>query len=346
MSDMRAAFLHGPGDLRLGRLPRPRPGPGEVLLKVSAVGICGSDLHYYLEGGIGSARISAPLVLGHEIAARVVDERAASLGLAPGALVAVDPSRPCQCCEWCREGHPNLCPEQVFAGSPPGNHGALAEYFAAPVEALFPVPPGWAPAAAALLETLGVAVHALDLARVRLGDSVAVLGTGPLGLLLVQAARAAGAGRVYAIDPLEYRARQARSLGADEAAVSHEAVRDWTRSRGVDVALEASNSPLGPRQAAEVVRIGGRLVLAGIPAGDGFNLSASVLQRKGLTIKMVRRMGRVYPRAIELVESGQVQLAPLVTHTFPLEQTAAAFALQAPCREGVLKAVIEPGMGG
>jgi len=338
---MRAVFLHGARDLRLDSVPRPVPEKDELLLAVRVVGVCGSDLHYYLEGGIGGVDIVSPLILGHEFAAEIADDRAAARGLAPGTLVAVDPARSCGTCEWCRQGHPNLCPRVRFAGSPPDNHGALAEYVTARPEALFPVPATFSPGAAALLEPLGVAIHAVDLARLRPMDTVAVLGAGPIGLLAQQVARLAGAGQVFVVDPLEHRTALARRLGADEVSSTHEAIRGWTRGRGADVVLEITNSSRAPRQATEAVRIGGKVVLAGIPPEDQFSLQASVVRRKGLTIKLVRRMGRVYPRAIQMVASGRVQLEPLVTHRFSLEQTSAAFALQAGYADGVVKSVVE-----
>lgn len=338
---MKAVLIHSAGDLRLATIPRPEPREDELLLAVQAVGICGSDLHYYREGGIGNARIVSPLVLGHEFAARIVDERAAAHGFAPGTLVAVDPARPCGCCEWCRKGHSNLCPQVRFAGSPPDNPGALAEYVVAPPRALFPVPPSFTPGVAALLEPLGVAIHAIDLAHLRPMDTVAVLGAGPLGLLLLQVARLAGAGQLFAVDPLAHRADLACHLGADRAASDHRAILDWTAGRGTDVVLEATDSELAPAQAAEVVRIGGKVILVGIPRKEEFSLKASVMRRKGLTLKMVRRMGEVYPRAIRMVASGRIHLEPLISHRFSLEQTPSAFALLAARAERAVKGLVE-----
>ena len=341
VEEMKAIFAHGIRDLRPGSIPRPVPQEDELLLAVRAVGICGSDLHYYLEGGIGSADIVSPLILGHEFAAEVVDERAAAYGLAPGSLVAVDPARSCGSCEFCARGQINLCPRVRFTGSPPDCHGALTEYIVASPTALFPLPTSFSPAAAALLEPLGVAVHALDLARLRPMDSVAVLGAGSIGLLLLQVARLAGAGQVFMIDPVEHRTGLAGRLGADRTASSHEAILDWTAGRGTDLVIEATNSSLAPRQATEAARIGGKVVLVGIPQEDRFFLNASTVRRKGLTIKMVRRMAHVYPRAIQMVASGRVQLEPLATHRFPLERTPEAFALQAACADGVVKCIVE-----
>ena len=338
---MRAAFIHGVRDVRVASVPRPVPGDGELLLAVRAVGICGSDLHYYLEGGIGSAAVEEPLILGHEFSAEIVDDRAPDFGLTSGSLVAVEPARACGSCEWCIQGHPNLCPTVHFAGSPPDLHGGLAEYVTALPEAIIPVPDAIDAAAAALLEPLGVAIHAVDLARPRPMDSVTVLGAGPIGLLILQVARLAGAARLFAIDPIPSRTTLAEELGADRTASTHEAVLEWTDGRGTDLVFEATNSSLAPDQATRAARIGGKVLLVGIPQEETFSFNASIMRRKGLTLKMVRRMKHTYPRAIQMAATGRIQLDPLVTHRFPLEQTSAAFALQSACQDGVLKSVIE-----
>lgn len=338
---MRAAFIHGVGDVRVAQVPSPQPREDEVLLAVRAVGICGSDAHYYLDGGIGTARIQAPLILGHEFSAEIADPRAGALGFQQGQLVAVEPAHSCRRCEWCLAGHPNLCPDVRFMGSPPGQHGALTEYVAAPADALFPVPSGFTPAMAALLEPLGVALHAVDLAHLHPMDTVAVLGAGAIGLLIVQVARASGAGRVFAIDPLPARSALAVRLGADAGGTDAGEVQAWTSGRGVDVVIEATNSDRAAAQATETVRIGGKVLLAGIPRTEAFTLNASVMRRKGITLKMVRRMKHTYPRAIDAVVSGRVDLAALATHRFPLERAADAIAMQAGCDDGVVRAIVE-----
>ena len=337
---MKAVLLHGARDLRVGTLPDPAPAPGELLLRVREVGVCGSDLHFYRQDG-GSASIDPgdPLILGHEFSAEIADDRGTALGLPPGRLVAVDPARPCERCEWCHRGDVNLCPDQRFAGTP-GTHGGLAEYHAAPPEAIIPVPDEFDAATAALLEPLGVAVQTLDLAHLRPMDTVAVLGAGPIGLLVAQVARASGAGRVYMIEPLRYRLDAARRLEVDGVAEHPDAVLGWTNGRGVDVVLEATNTPSGAAAAAEIARIGGRVVLVGIPEGDALTFKASLVRRKGLTVKFQRRMGRVYPRAIELVRSARVHLGPLVTHRAPLDRAPEAFAVQDAYRDGAIKTMI------
>lgn len=338
---MRAALLHGVRDLRVEEAPLPERAADEVLLRVRAVGVCGSDLHHYLEGAIGSTKASEPFILGHEFAAEVVEAPEETPELAPGTLVAVDPNRACGNCEWCEAGYPNLCPNVIFAGVPP-YQGALAEYITARPDELVPLPEGFDAATAALLEPLGVAIHALDLARLRPMESVAVLGAGPIGLLIMQVARWCGAGQLVVVEPLEYRRDLALKLGADAAVASWEEVKTLTDGRGVDVVLEATTSPLGPQHAAEAVRIGGRLVLVGIPEGDQFTLNASLVRRKGLSIKLSRRMGHVYARAIQMVQRGQVDLGAMMTHRFSLEGTPEAFALQADYGDGIIKSVVYP----
>ena len=303
---MRATYIHGAKDVRLGEKPEPNAASGDVLIRISGVGVCGSDLHYYLEGGIGNAVIHDPFVPGHEFAGWVVEDRA-DLGLARGQLVAVDPAKPCGHCEWCQRGDVNLCPNVEFLGAPPF-HGAMTEQIAVRPDQIFAVPDGFTVAQAVMLEPLGVAIHAMDLAKQRVLETVAVLGCGPIGLCLTQLARRAGADRVYAIDPVDYRRQMAAKLGAHQVADSHRAIADWTGGRGADLVLEATNAPDGFQVAVDSAAIGGRLILAGIPDGNRYALDAATTRRKGLVIKFVRRMGHVYPRAIKLVAEGQVDV--------------------------------------
>ena len=163
---MRAAYIHGVRDLRVGDKATPEPAANEVLLNVSAVGVCGSDLHYYKEGGIGSAIISQPFVPGHEFAGRVIEDRP-DLGLLAGQLVAVDPAKPCGHCEWCERGQVNLCPNVEFMGAPPKTHGAMTEVISAAPSQIFPVPDNFTDIQAVMLEPLGVAIHAMDLAKMK-----------------------------------------------------------------------------------------------------------------------------------------------------------------------------------
>jgi L-iditol 2-dehydrogenase len=325
-----AARLHGVGDLRVADEPVPEPSAGESLVRVEAVGLCGSDLHWFEEGGIGDARLASPLVIGHEFAGVVEG------GALDGRRVAVDPALHCGHCARCLEGHQNLCENVVFAGHGDCD-GGLRRYLSWPTEALHPLPESMDGVAGAMLEPLGVAIHALDLGHVHLGADVAVVGCGPIGLLVIQVARAAGARVVLAVDPLAHRRDAALRCGA-ELAVAPE---DVPPSVAADVAFEVAGNDAAVDLAMRVSRAGARVVLIGIPAEDRTSFSAALARRRGLTIVMVRRMNAVYPRAISLVERGLVEVDWLVTHRYPLARVGEAFA--AAVERAGLKVVVEPG---
>ena len=296
------------------------PSQGEVLVRVRATGICGSDLHTYLDGRIGDTVLEAPLILGHEFAGVRMDT---------GQRVAIDPAQPCQQCDLCRRGHPNLCRRMHFCGLYP-DAGSLAEYIRVPARTCFPIPDSLDFASAALLEPLGVAMHATALAKIQAGDRVAILGAGPIGLLLAQTAKLAGA-EIYMHDPLAWRLEYARRLGAE------------VLPQEVDVCIEAAWGAEAIEHAMEITRPGGRVVLVGIPSEDRCAFRHSLARRKGLTILFSRRMKHTYSRAIELVESGQVDVKSLVSHRFPLAQAGAAFALNAAYQNNVVKIILENG---
>lgn len=341
---MRAALLHGARDVRVEDVLVPPLENGQVRLRSRSVGICGSDLHHFREGRTGGEANEDPFVLGHELSGEVTAESADQLGLAPGTVVAIDPADPCGECEWCERGHHNLCPNVRFKGV--AEHpGGLAEYINVTPEQVIPVPDEIGPVAAALLEPLGVAIHAVDLAEIDVMDTVAVLGAGPIGLLVAQVAQVAGAGECVVIDPLTYRTEAAEGLGADRTAEHHDAIADWTDGRGADVVIEATNAPEGFEHAVESVRIGGTIVLVGIPEGNEYDLTAAPARRKGVTVKWCRRMGDVYQRAIQLVVNDRVALDPLVTHRFSLEETPKALALQSWYEDGIIKAVVHQNSG-
>lgn len=309
---MRAAVLSGARQLAVVDRPDPAPEAGCSLVRVTAVGLCGSDLHWYAEGGIGDAALVRPLVLGHEIAGEIVG------GPRAGTRVAVDPAVPCRACATCDRGHRNLCPQVRFAGHS-DTDGGLRELMVWPDANLHPVPDELDDAAVAVLEPLGVALHALDLGHVRVGSSVTVVGCGPIGLLLLQAARAAGATRVSAVEPLEHRRQAALRQGADLAVAPPEPTPP------ADVVFEVAGSESAVTAAVTAARPGGRVVLVGIPDDDRTAFPAAAARRRGLTLAVARRMGEVYPRALEVVARGLVDPGAVVSHRFPLTQAEAAF---------------------
>jgi L-iditol 2-dehydrogenase len=336
---MKAIRIHDINDLRLHDEEIPKPDFDEALVRVKAVGICGSDIHWYADGGTGEAGITTPFVLGHEFGGIVEG------GSLDGLRVAIDPAVPCDTCEYCLEGKPNLCPDHYFAGHAP-HDGALREYMAWPMKTMVPVSDRFSYEDIAVLEPLGVAIHTVDLGHVKPGMTVGVYGCGPIGLLAIQVARAAGASEIIATDILSHRLDAAKALGADrviqatpEGEERAQILAD-THKDGVDVAFEIAGENLAVETAVETAKPGGRVVLCGIPAENQISFKASSARRKGLSIMMVRRMKHVYPRAIKMVEAGQVDVRSVVSHRFPLERAAEAFDL-AKKREG-LKIIINP----
>ncbi len=349
---MLAARLHYARDIRIDQVNEPAaPGPGQALIQVAAVGICGSDLHSYEDGRIGDTVVQDPLILGHEFGGEVLacgaDARdGEDQPLRPDQRVAVDPAQPCQRCELCLAGHPNLCRRLHFCGLWPDD-GALCERMLVPAHGCFPVPDALSDTDAALLEPLGVALHAVDLGRLRLARSVVVLGCGPIGLLIIRLAQLAGADPIYACDRFPWRAQAALAWGASEAWCcttedSVVRVQQLTGSRGADVVFEAAWAEESVAQAAEMARPGGRVVLVGIPSADILTMKHSTARRKGLTILMSRRMKHTYPRAIRLALGGAFELEALISRRYPLAETAAAFASYAAWEPGVQKLLVEP----
>ncbi|MGZ9164701.1 MAG: zinc-dependent alcohol dehydrogenase, partial [Anaerolineales bacterium] len=203
---MKSVRLHGSGDLRIYDESIPVAGEGEKLVRVRSMGVCGSDLHWFSEGEIGDAKLERPLVLGHEFAGETQD----------GQRVAIDPAIPCGRCEFCQRGHPNLCSSLIFAGH--GRHdGALREYMAWNEKSLFPIPDSLSFADGAMLEPLGVAIHTIDLGKLKVGMSVGVFGCGPIGLLIIQMAKLSGAANIIATDKLAHRVEAAKAFGASHA---------------------------------------------------------------------------------------------------------------------------------
>lgn len=311
---MRAAVLHGAEDLRVDTRPVPRPATGEALVAVEAVGLCGSDLHYYLDGRNGTNEVREPAVLGHEIGGIVTE---GPDGLV-GARVVVEPATPCRVCASCVGGRYNLCPHSTCLGSPPTD-GGLAEYVSVPVPQLHRAPDGLAPPAVPVLEPLAVAVHALRRAGFSPGESVLVTGAGPVGLLVAQAARAWGAAEVTVADPAGERLAAAQDL--DVRAVHPDELAGLRASLGVECSGAAAALP-GLLASTEP---GGRVMLVGtMPAGD-VAAPLSLVQRYEVDLVGTFRYAASFPAAIDLARRGAVDVGALVTASFPLHRAAEAF---------------------
>jgi L-iditol 2-dehydrogenase len=301
---VRTMRLHETRKIALHDEPMPPVGSDETAVRVTVVGICGSDLHWYETGGIGDIKLTKPLVLGHEFAGVT----------AGGQRVAVDPCVPCEQCKDCLNGNPNLCSLQHFAGSTLDD-GGFREWVVWKTRSLVPLPDSLSDEDGAMLEPLGIAIHAVDLGHVRVGMRVGVFGCGPIGLLVVHVARAAGAAEIHVTEPLPHRLDAAKQWGA----------REWDGKQEVDVAFECAGVGAALDDAVNAATNGGRVVIVGIADADRTSFPAGPARRKGLTIKISRRAKHTYPRAIRMVENGLVDVRSLITHRFPLDQIQAAF---------------------
>lgn len=329
---MKAIRFYDKGDIRIEEVPEPTPNEHMVLLRIASVGLCGSDIHYYKEGGTGSLKLDQPLILGHEFSAWVES------GPNKGILAAVEPALSCGQCEFCLEGNPNLCERIKFAGSE-DTDGALQEYLLWPEHNIFPMPPGISPQQAAFLEPLGVAIHAVNLGKIQPGMDVGVLGTGPIGLLTIQTAKLAGAARIFATDKLGHRLEFAQECGATDLLLAdgneHHQILKATNGRGLDVVFEAAGDDgSAVETAVQIAKRGAAVVLVGIPSKDETTFTASTARRKGLTIKVSRRMKNTYPTAIRLLTHHMVNLDSLITHQFPMDDYKKAFEVAA-SRQGI-----------
>ncbi|MEU6259412.1 NAD(P)-dependent alcohol dehydrogenase [Streptomyces sp. NPDC047043] len=332
----RAAVLHGPEDLRIEEIPVRPPCPGEVLVDIDAVGICGSDMHYFSSGRNGQNELRRPTVLGHE-ASGVVTEAGPGTDIRPGTPVVIEPAVGCGSCPVCRAGRYNLCPSGTCFGSPP-THGLLAGRVTVPARAVHRLPESIPVELGALIEPLAVAVWAVRRAEVAFGHRVLVTGAGPIGILVTQVARAAGATEVIVTDLNDERLAQARKLGATQTV--NTAQQDLDLS-DVDRLIECSAHPAALWQGLRTLKPGSRATVVGQapPAVDGLPLGH--LQRWEIDLVTSFRYAHAFPTALALAADGRVDLVPLLTGRFPLD--AAADALRAPLVDpNHLKVVVRP----
>jgi L-iditol 2-dehydrogenase len=341
---MRAAELIAPLTFRLTEMPIEDPGPGEVQCRVESVGICGSDLHAYGEGQVGGMPNAYPMVLGHEPAGVIIKTGAGVTGLAVGDRGALEPALYCYHCEFCLSGHHNVCANIRFLSNP-NYPGFFREFVNLPVSNFAPIPANLSFDAAALAEPLAIALHSVHLASIGAGETIAVIGAGPIGLLTIAALRAANAGRIWAIEPLAHRRELARAMGADAVLEPEEAVAEILRAtgqRGVDCAIDCAAGADTVPQAIRLARNAGRVVLTGIHSTPTFTVDASGMRRKELTLFNVRRSNHETDEALSLLQAQPNWFAPLVTHTRSLDRIDEAFELTSHYRDGVGKMVIRP----
>lgn len=327
---MKAVVCHGPKDLRIEERDLPDAAADEVTLHIEAGGICGSDLHYYHHGGFGTVRITEPMILGHEVAGRVTAVGAAVTGLTVGDLVAVNPSRPCGTCEYCRAALYNQCLEMRYYGSAmrtPHIQGAFSEGLVAKAWQCEKLPDGITPQEAAFAEPLSVALHAINRAGSLIGKRVLVTGTGPIGALAVAAAKVHGALQVVATDVVDEALERARAVGADVTVnVASEAARfdAYKAGKGTfDVVVEASGNAAALTSALDVIRPRGRLIQLGL--GGEVAVPQNQLVAKEIEWCGSFRFHEEFAWAVELIGGKRIPLEPLLTGVYPIDEAISAF---------------------
>ncbi len=300
---MKAVVLHKPLDLRVEEVSIPQIGSNEVLVKMKRVGICGSDVHYYLEGSVASYIVKEPLILGHECAGEIANIGNKVKNLKIGQRVVIEPGFTCGKCEYCRKGRYNLCGEVKFYGTPPYD-GTFAEYVSAPEQNVYVMPDEMSYEEGAMIEPLAVGMMAAKMGKVTVHDIVAVIGAGPIGQMALQASKTYGAHETFVTDIIDYRLEYAKKYGAKGVINSAEEdmvekIVELTDSKGVDVVIEASGATSAIQQAIDIVKPGGIIVLVGYPSRDVQMPLTKIISRE-LRIQGIHRYANVYPAAIKV----------------------------------------------
>jgi len=332
--------------MELRQAPAPRlSSPRDVTLRVDTLGVCGSDIHWYTQGRIGPQKAIYPMLLGHELSATIVEVGAEVKNLRAGQRVAVDPLVVCGECDQCRAGRKNTCRHQKFLGSAGQLPGALVEFLVMPATCCYPVPDSLTDDQSALVEPLSIGVYAAQLAQLKPGARVGIVGSGPIGLCTLLAIRAQTPDAVvFVTDLIDQRLDLARQCGAAFTAIAHHEAPFTTFRKmdplGMDVVIECAGEQDAIDQGVELLKPGGTLLLVGIPEVDRVSFNISLLRRHELRIINVRRQNDCVASAIELIATGRVNVDPLVTHHFHMEETARAFDLVSARSDGVVKAII------
>lgn len=343
---MKAAVMPKIGSIVIEELPVPQIGADEVLVKVMAVGVCGSDLHYYEQGRIGRFVVEKPIILGHECAGIIADIGEKVTRVAKGDRVAVEPGVTCGRCEACKAGRYNLCPDVQFLATPPVD-GAFVQYLAIREDMVYKIPGHLSFEEAALIEPFSVGIHAARRSRLQAGETLAIMGMGPVGLMAVAAAKSFGATTIIVTDLEDVRLEAALRLGATHAInVKHEdpvaAVKRLTNGVGTDIAWETAGNPKALQSALYSLRRGGRLAIVGLPATDEIPLNVPFMADNEIDIYGIFRYANTYPSGIEFLGAAGVDAGVLITDRYPLARTQEALERAIHNKSGSLKVIVYP----
>lgn len=346
---MKAMKLTGLREMALQDVPLPAlTRDTDVLVKMARIGICGSDVHYFAEGGIGSQRVEYPYTVGHEGAGIVEQVGAAVARVRPGDRIAIDPALPCGICDQCRAGRLHTCRAQRFLGCPGQVEGCLAEYVVLPEANCYPIPVTMSLDEAALIEPLSIGLYALRLSVSLRGATIGILGAGPIGLSVLLPAQAQGTVRAYVTDKIDARLQVARRAGADWAGnpSTQDVVAEIARHEpgGLDAVFECSGQQDAMDQGVQMLKPGGKLLLIGIPgAQNRVSFDINLLRRKEICIQNIRRQNGCVQAAIDLLAHKAIDVSPMITHHIPFERAQDGFAMVAGYQDGVVKAMVTLG---
>ena len=342
---MKAISLTGLQKLEIINIPKPIiQNPGDVLLKISAVGICGSDIHYYDSGKIGSQIVQFPFIVGHECTAVIEAIGPKVSGLTPGTKVIVEPNIYCGHCSQCLVGRHHTCLNTIFLGCPGQIEGCLTEYLVMPQECCIPLEIGMSLVEGALIEPLSIGAYAVELGGDLKAKKIGILGAGPIGLSVLQTIQSSAQTITYVTDKLDYRLKAAKNLGADW--IGNPETIDIIRhihqqeTDLLDVVFECCGDPEALEQSVDLLKPGGKLLLVGIPETDHITFNISKLRRKEICIQNVRRQNNCIYEAIKIIQANPLFAETLITHQFTMENTAEAFELVSKYQDGVIKAVV------
>lgn len=343
---MRTMVLTGIRKIEM--IGRNRPdliNPDDVLIQIKSVGVCGSDVHYFTEGKIGSQVVEFPFAVGHECSGIVVETGSSVTRVKSGDLVAVDPSIHCGKCDQCLAGRPHTCRNNRFLGCPGQIEGCLSDYIVMPEFTCFALDNSFNRTTAALIEPLTIGIYSVEMAKTGFQDkTIGIFGAGPIGLSVLMVLKTLKTGHIFCYEPIDFRRKKAVQLGADftfnpftenafEATEKHEPLL-------LDIVFECSGDQKAVDDATRILKPGGKLVLVGIPPEAKYVLDMDLMRRKELAVQNVRRQNQCVEKAIGLISNG-LPIDQIVTHHFSPEQTQQAFDLVASYQDGVIKAMID-----
>ena len=343
---MRAQMLTGIGQMELCEVSTPKIiRSNDVLLKIEYVGVCGSDVHYYETGRIGSQIVQYPYSVGHECTATVVDTGSNVTSLEKGDPVVVEPAVSCWQCDQCKAGRPHICRNLKFLGCPGQMDGCLSEYLVMPAECCFPTKDRITLQQGVLCEPFAIGVYAVGQSKLEQGQTAAIFGAGPIGLSCLTAVQLQAVSKVFMTEKIPERVRIAHNAGATWVGnPDNQDVVKEIRSlnpEGIDVAYECAGQQETVDQAIEVLKPGGTLMFIGIPRQERISFSPDLIRRKEISIINVRRQNHCTQKAIDLIAQGKVNLGFMVTHSFNFDQSKEAFDLVVGYKDGVVKALIK-----